>query len=256
MTVRAFDTDREPWERQRGEGVRSYALFTEFLRVVPSERRLRNFAESQDVKLSQIQGMSARWRWGDRVGAYEADIERQSLKAVGDYNRKAASDLASIMTKVPEAARKALELGVRTIDEYMDSDPWQDEEGRWHGKLHAKDAVSLLAAANNLMVGLTRYLETAGQLTRSLNVNVSGRVEHALAAPEAAELMRFIGAMQEAGIVDEERRQILDAHIIEELGDPLALGRGDDNFFGDDGEPGEAVPVGREHQPLPMDADR
>lgn len=256
MTVRAFDSDKEPWERQRGEGVRSYALFTEFLRVIPSERRLRNFADSQDVKLSQIQGMSARWRWGDRVAAYEADIERQALKAAGDYNRKAASDLASIMTKVPEAARKALDLGVRTIDEYMDSDPWQDEDGRWHGKLHAKDAVSLLAAANNLMVGLTRYLETAGQLTRSLNVNVSGRVEHALAAPEAAELMRFVGALQEAGLVAEERRNVLDAHIIDELGDPLALGSGDDDLYGDDGEPDQVVPVGGEHQPLSVDADR
>lgn len=245
MARRVFDKDREPWERQTGEPVRSYALFTEFLRVKASERRLRTFAEAQDVKLESVQGMHAQWRWGDRIGAYEANVDRQTLKATGEYNKKAAADLAVVMTKVPEAARKALEMGIRTLDDYM-SDP--------EHKLNGRDAVQLLSAANNLMIGLTRYLETAGQLSRSLNIQVFGRVEHALAAPEAADLIRFLGALQETGQIAPDRRNVIEAQIVQEMGDPLALERVGD--LDGNGEPGSALPLGGEDQPLSLEAER
>ena len=254
VSIRPFDPDRELWERQKGESLTNYSLFTEFMRGAPSDRNIKAFAEARSLNMLTVRNAATKWRWTERVAAYESDIDKQALKASGAYNRKAAAGLASVMTLVPEAAEKALRLGLETLERYADEGiEWVDESGHIHGRLHAKDAVALMTAANNLMAGLGRYLEGAGTLQRSLNVNVRGRVEHAITAPDRDDLIRFIGAWQEAGQIDEKRRDFLEATIIEEYGPPLALESGDG--YDDDGEPDEALPVGRDDQPLPMEAD-
>lgn len=258
MSIRPFDPDRELWERQKGESLTNYSLFTEFLRGAPSDRNIKGFAEKRSLNMLTVRNAATKWRWTERVAAYEADIDKQALKASGAHNRKAAAELSSVMTLIPQAAEKALRLGLAVIERYADEGiniEDDDDDGRTfvRNRLHAKDAIGLMTAANNLLSGLGRYLEGAGTLQRSLNVNVTGRVEHAITAPDRDDLIRFVGALHEAGQMDAPRRDYLEARIIEEMGEPLALESGDG--YDDDGEPDEALPIGRHDQPLSMEAD-
>lgn len=83
---------RELWERLTRESTKAYAHFVLYRDMGP-ERSLRKMLSDARTtsKLRQLQVWSSRWRWVERVQAYDDELDRQ-LRAKNEQARKEMAD--------------------------------------------------------------------------------------------------------------------------------------------------------------------
>lgn len=75
--VHSLARNRDPWERQPGEGQKAYARFSIYLEMGPLARSLRAVARQVSIGLGMIERLSTRWQWVFRVEQHDGFQERQ-----------------------------------------------------------------------------------------------------------------------------------------------------------------------------------
>lgn len=212
--VAVFAPGRDPWERQPNENLSSYQLFADFVSRPLEEQTITAFADARGISRSRASSLATKWRWIERAAARRASLDAVALKAAEGFNRRSAIELAGVMAMVPAAAEKALRLGVDTLDSYFEDVLDADGNKR---KLTGRDAVALMNAAGNLMKGLQAYLETAGELRRT--IEVSGTILHGHVAIEGEmskdEALRFIAGLGDAQEIDPATVAMLERDVLD-----------------------------------------
>jgi len=74
--VRPLAADRDPWERQPGEGRVAYARFVLYRDMGPAERSLSKVAKQVGRSRAMMERLSVRWQWVFRSEQYDAHQER------------------------------------------------------------------------------------------------------------------------------------------------------------------------------------
>lgn len=70
------DDGRDPWERQPGESRQAYANFVIYRDIGPS-RSLAKAASETGKNRTTLSDQSAKYRWQDRVDAYDFEMEKR-----------------------------------------------------------------------------------------------------------------------------------------------------------------------------------
>lgn len=108
----------KPWDKQKNEPIKGYSYFSEFL-LLKSQRSLSKLravlSESDDFSntptVSNLQNISARWKWFERAEAYDLryieerrqSIEQAYLKRTMDRIEENQEEEIAIHEKIMEA---------------------------------------------------------------------------------------------------------------------------------------------------------
>ena len=85
----------EPWERQPGESSKAFQAFQTYLDLGPT-RTLTEAARKLHKNRTTLGQWSARWRWQDRLSAYESELARKAFEAEAESRREMAQRHARI----------------------------------------------------------------------------------------------------------------------------------------------------------------
>jgi hypothetical protein len=112
ITVRGiirFKMNSDIWERQMGESIKAFKAFNEYL-MMGDERSLAKVREKCGKSLRLIERWSAKWRWVERVQAFEDDQARvkvkANLKAIKEMNERQVKIALVYQSKVLEHLKK------------------------------------------------------------------------------------------------------------------------------------------------------
>lgn len=80
LEVAGAEPERDPWERQPGEGARAFAAFQVYRDMGPTERSLRQLVARRIAERKTIHRWSAQNGWVSRSAAYDAMLERARIQ--------------------------------------------------------------------------------------------------------------------------------------------------------------------------------
>ena len=100
--------DTKPWERQEGESVKAFEAFTVYLEM-GDERSIREVAQRLAKSRTLIGRWSVTYQWGERVAAFDADVQRKAHAKAVKKRRNMVDRHISIALKMQEKALMALE---------------------------------------------------------------------------------------------------------------------------------------------------
>jgi hypothetical protein len=124
----------EKWERQKGEADRCYGGFIIYRELPLLERSLHRVAsEVSSVSYQTIKEWSARWKWRERVEAWDAHVEQQRQCELIDQavkmNARHAALAAGLLNAfglpvqaMTKKLQKARELGIDVVDELSEAE--------------------------------------------------------------------------------------------------------------------------------------
>ncbi len=104
-----------PWERQPGEPARAFAAFAVYRdcggRRSLAEACRRFYGDGgSTAKVRCLERWSATWRWVERAGAWDAELDRQSrrklVEAVEAMHQRHAQEAVEFQTKALDRLRK------------------------------------------------------------------------------------------------------------------------------------------------------
>jgi hypothetical protein len=108
------------WERQPGETAKAFRAFSVYQTTDLMERSFAQTSREIERNISQVKDWSRRWRWQDRVAAWDAKLSADALeaqiKAVEEMNDRHARMGMAILSKVAERLVGNDISGVRAID--------------------------------------------------------------------------------------------------------------------------------------------
>lgn len=117
-TPRAVKVMRDPlWETQPGEGAKAYEAFRTY-RDLGTNRTMRRAGEILGKSESTLQDWSSRWRWTDRIRAYDAYLGAMLTAEAERQQREAAATWAGRQQVIREQ-EYALAQGLREKVEEM-----------------------------------------------------------------------------------------------------------------------------------------
>ena len=88
----------KPWEQQAGETAKAFARFCGYLEIGLG-RSLGELAHQQGVTLAAVKKLSRRWRWRDRVSAWDRELGKAQLEAIaGDADQARERQLREAAT--------------------------------------------------------------------------------------------------------------------------------------------------------------
>ncbi len=111
----------KPWERQQGESAQAFEAFSVYLEFGPN-RSIREVGRKLDKSRQQIGKWSSRWRWQDRIRAYDNELLRQKFEAekkVAREMRERQINLAVLLQKKAFDALRALDTSELTPQEIL-----------------------------------------------------------------------------------------------------------------------------------------
>lgn len=119
------DTSKvKPWERQPGESEKAYEAFCIY-RDAGQERSINMVYKTLAKSRTLISNWSSRWKWVERVSAYDNDLERQAhrekQKLVADTRKRQLQIAMQLEKKALEALNmlKPEEMSPRDIKEML-----------------------------------------------------------------------------------------------------------------------------------------
>ena len=74
-----WSKSEKPWERQQGESAQAFEAFSAYLELGP-DRSIRAVGQKLDKSRQQIGKWSSRWRWQERIRAYDNELLRQEFE--------------------------------------------------------------------------------------------------------------------------------------------------------------------------------
>lgn len=99
----------EAFDRQDGESAEEYELFTEYCRIPPSSRNMRNLSRRISVPSTRLSFLSKKWNWINRAAAFDnASLALRPDPTSMDEEASLAAQLA--------ASAALLDLGLRAIE--------------------------------------------------------------------------------------------------------------------------------------------
>ena len=96
----------EPWERQRGETPKAFEAFAIYRDM--EDRTLQKVAVQLGKSTTLMSRWSSKYDWKKRVGAWEAELDKQARQAQVDEIRKMRKRHADMATAMLAKAAKAL----------------------------------------------------------------------------------------------------------------------------------------------------
>lgn len=100
----AFDSLREPWERQPNEPFKAFAAFGVFLRLGPGRKQAQVAEQQQRRSKRTLEDWSVAWRWVERAGLWDAHLAEAARRAEQDERERQARAIVTM-------ARNAGQLG-------------------------------------------------------------------------------------------------------------------------------------------------
>lgn len=106
--------ERDPWERQKGEGAKAFQAFVVFRDIDPEERSVRAVAKKLGKGKWLLQRWCARWHWRERAAEYdnyldklkrrklEKEVESMRERQLGQARALQARGLEILKAKMPE----------------------------------------------------------------------------------------------------------------------------------------------------------
>jgi hypothetical protein len=104
--------DVKPWERQCGESLRAFAAFVEY-REQGGARSYRAVGQKLSKSTTLIKRWGGRWRWLDRVSAWERDLEHGRMVA----RRKAILEMNDRHAMIAEVMQKKISDGLHSMSD-------------------------------------------------------------------------------------------------------------------------------------------
>lgn len=98
----------EPWERQPGESRQAFEAFTRY-RDMPGRRSHAKVAEALGKSEQLMAGWSSRWRWVDRVAAWDAEEDRIFREEVARQRIAVARKQAAVAALMLQKATTRLQ---------------------------------------------------------------------------------------------------------------------------------------------------
>ena len=109
----------DPWERQPGETTRAYEAFVMY-RDMGADRSLRKVVQKLGKNFTTIGEWSGKYKWVDRVAAWEQEQDRVNRQAQLDEikkMRKRHADLANaILIKAAKALQRIPDDDIKATD--------------------------------------------------------------------------------------------------------------------------------------------
>jgi hypothetical protein len=193
----------EPWEQQPGEGGAAFTRFAYYLNAGGPRRTLADTARAFAVSVPTIHEQSRRYRWAERVAAFD-----EMIAAVPVSTRLEAAAQSAPMVALSDEAKEREAKFYEHLDAYR-----SDIQALGEGQLKA--ARGLAAAAGR---GLAQLVQDKKQLsardiaalaTASASLGAAG-AHHWTNALGLKRFEQTIAAILEADIEEEENRQTLE----------------------------------------------
>lgn len=142
-------TSTNQWDRLPDEGADAYARFLEYRNQTPGKRTFAAIAETFGVSEPAIHQQARRYRWRDRVAAWDRHQADQRRERIADAQLKLAVAEIDVATAMVRAVAKTVAALLRDDNAVLEP----AEAARW---LDVAEKVRR-AAANQpeLLVGLT-----------------------------------------------------------------------------------------------------
>lgn len=153
-------TDQHPWVRQPSETAPSYEYFKIYMHM-GTQRGLRQVAEEVGKSRTHIENLSAKYKWTERVTAYDSFITKAEIDGFADQT-------ASVRSKHMRITDKLLDHLEGNLDKLA---PGQDPSIRWTQAYAAACKVHVQAldlredkvAGNGTVDKILRLMEKAEQ---------------------------------------------------------------------------------------------
>ena len=116
-----WSKSEKPWERQQGESAQAFEAFSAYLELGP-DRSIRAVGQKLDKSRQQIGKWSSRWRWQERIRAYDNELLRQEFeteKKAAKEMRERQISLSVLLQKKAFDALKALDTSELTPQEIL-----------------------------------------------------------------------------------------------------------------------------------------
>jgi len=101
------------WERLPGESAKAYEAFCKYRDMPPGERSLREVARRLGKSETLISRWSSRYRWVERVQAWDDEVDRKAREA----------HLRTVKEMRERHARYAVALQMKALDRLKQMDP-------------------------------------------------------------------------------------------------------------------------------------
>lgn len=192
----------DPWERQPGEDDNAFFQFTVYRDLPPPERTFKATAEIVKRWMSSVQDLGNRYRWRERVEAWDDYVDKQSRikqlyesQLMIERHAKMAETLQNILMVLPKAmADKVAEPGFKLdLDANIKSDDPEEkaralerEKFLGYTKLLNSSAMSYRVFAD--LERISRGLPTEireNLVEKSSPEQLRGEIRKLLASPEA-----------------------------------------------------------------------
>lgn len=118
------ERDYLPWERARGESERAYNYFVKY-RDQGSKRSLRSLAQQEGLSFRQLGKHSSKWRWKERVAAWQDELDRirreATIKEVQEMTKRHSQQsmmFQRVLIMPAEAALKKLKSNHSEIADF------------------------------------------------------------------------------------------------------------------------------------------
>jgi hypothetical protein len=130
--IEDFSPGRELWERQKGESRQAFSAFDGYLRMAyegdeRQHRSLRRLSEARGHDSSLFGRWSIKWRWVERVGAWDRHLDSLARTRLEDMvlelHRKRLSTARQMVNVVSDGMEtlKGEELSVPSLTKLSDS---------------------------------------------------------------------------------------------------------------------------------------
>lgn len=104
----AKEPEMLPWEQQPGESPKAFEAFNRYL-LMGTERSLQKVAFELDKSTNMMGKWSSRWKWVERVAAWDIEQERQARNEQAEEIRKMRKRHASIATSMLAKVSKRMQ---------------------------------------------------------------------------------------------------------------------------------------------------
>jgi hypothetical protein len=125
-TPRPINTDREPWERQRGESAQAFEAFAKY-RDYGTLRSIAKVAKLLGKSTGLLHRWSSRWQWVERAACWDDELDKKarqeqisSVKAMYRKHARIAEGMLGVATSeinaMLEKVRQKAPLGLEHAD--------------------------------------------------------------------------------------------------------------------------------------------
>ena len=106
----AFDADRNPWDRQTDESSIAFEAFQIFRDLGPSRSLTAAHKALGRRRYATLRDWRQRFRWDDRIMAWEMHLDRDRQREVEERRRKTDEDIAEIGRSMLEKVKQRMLL--------------------------------------------------------------------------------------------------------------------------------------------------